>query len=197
MTALDDLKVLLPPPSGYGRSFDWTTVERGLGVATIPEDFKLFFEAYGDVSFCDRLCLFRPSSNEYVDLAEVTFASRENLAADDIGDPPGQIPAGVSVDPSTLIQWGASFGGNYCLWDAHDPDPDKWTLVFTDADQIQRGFYAGTVTSYLVDWLTGNFTPIPMWTLSPGTRPFVEFYEPDNPHGPVIVDRVDAARTVA
>ncbi|MFB7719101.1 hypothetical protein [Nocardia sp. NPDC056100] len=196
MTALDDLKELLPPPAGYGRTFDWTAVEQRLGVTEIPQDFKLLFEAYGDIRFCNRLHMFRPSANEYIDLADVTFASRVHLAAEDIGDPATRIPPGVSVTPATLIQWGASFGGCYALWDAHDPNPDRWTLVFTDADQIQWGYYDGTVTNYLVDWLTGRFTPIPMWTLRPGTRPDIEFYDPNDPYGPTITDQVEATYVI-
>ncbi|WP_281004633.1 hypothetical protein [Nocardia testacea] len=42
----------------------------------------------------------------------------------------------MSTDPATLIQWGASFSGAYGLWDASNPDPDNWPLVFTDIDKI-------------------------------------------------------------
>jgi hypothetical protein len=182
MSALDELTTLLPPPSGSGLDLDWTTVEDRLGVPGLPQDFKDLFTAYGDVRFCNVLRLYRPATNPYLDLAEVTLASRENLASDEIGDPPPALPAGVSIEAGTLIQWGGSFGGAYCLWDATDTDPDQWTLVFTDVDQIQWGFYPGTVTAYLRDWLTRRTTPIPLWhldnVLPDGTPPFCEFYDP-------------------
>lgn len=53
----------------------------------------------------------------------------------------------------------------FLKWDAHHPDPQHWPLVFTDIDKLDRGFYDGTVTEYLVEWLTGRFHPIPLWDL--------------------------------
>ncbi|WP_280435467.1 hypothetical protein [Nocardia carnea] len=198
MTALDDLRTLLPPPPGYGRDFDWTGVEARLGVSALPNDFKQLFATYGDVRFCNALRLFRPSREAYLDLAEVTLAAREPLASDEFGDLPTTVPDGVSVDPATLIQWGGSFGGDYCLWDAHDPDPQRWSLVFTDIDKITWGFHPGPVTGYLLDWLHGRSAPIPLWhldnILSPGTAPFCEFNDPDDPSGATIAERVDATQ---
>ncbi|WP_433684920.1 hypothetical protein [Nocardia sp. CA-119907] len=200
MTALDDLKALLPPPLGYGRDYDWAGVAQRLGVTALPEDFKELFAAYGDVRFCNAMRLFRPSDNEYVDLAAVTLAAREPLASDEFGEPPGSVPDGVSLNPGTLIQWGASFGGDYCLWDASNPDPAKWTLVFTDIDKLFWGFYNGTVTSFLSDWLHGRFAPIPMWRLDSilpqGTPPFCEIYDPTDPSDTAVFERIDATHTI-
>lgn len=196
MTALDELTRLLPPPAGAGGSFDWTGVEQRLGVTALPDDFKALLGVYGDVRFCNALRLFRPSTEPWLDLAEVTLAAREPLADNEFGEPPAEIPAGVSVDPATLIQWGGSFGGDYCLWDAHDPDPARWTLVFTDLDKLDWGFYTGTVTEYLLDWLTGRTAPIPLWgldaVLPDGEAPFAEIYDPTDFTG-AITNRINAA----
>ncbi|PPJ01227.1 hypothetical protein C5E51_34500 [Nocardia nova] len=194
MTALDELTTLLPPPAGAGRSFDWTAVEQQLGV-TIPDDFKALLGVYGDVRFCNALRLYRPADDPWLDLAAVTLAARDPLADNEFGEPPADVPAGVSIDPATLIQWGGSFGGDYCLWDAHDPDPQKWTLVFTDIDKLDWGFYPGTVTEYLLDWLTGHAAPIPLWgldaVLPDGGTPFAEIYDPTDFTG-TITDRINA-----
>ncbi|MFG3525056.1 hypothetical protein ACGF5S_32695 [Nocardia nova] len=196
MTALDELTRLLPPPEGAGRAFDWTAVEQQLGVTALPDDFKALLSVYGDVRFCNALRLYRPSTEPWLDLAAVTLAARDPLADTEFGEPPAEIPAGVSIDPATLIQWGGSFGGDYCLWDAHDPDPQNWTLVFTDIDKLDWGFYPGTVTEYLLDWLTGRTAPIPLWgldaVLPDGGAAFAEIYDPTDFTG-AVTDRIDAA----
>lgn len=102
----------------------------------------------------------------------------------------------MSIEPATLIQWGGSFGGDYCLWDASHPDPHHWPLVFTDIDKLDWGFYDGTVTEYLVERLTGRFAPIPLWDLrqalllDENQPPYCESYDPTNDGAPVI--RLDA-----
>ncbi|MGI5218949.1 hypothetical protein [Nocardia sp. CA-290969] len=194
MSALDELQAMLPPPPGSGRDFDWTPVQQRLGVTALPQDFEDLLAAYGDVRFCNVLRLYRPSTQPYLDLAEVTLASREPLASDEFGEPPTDLPPGVSVDPANLIQWGGSFSGDYCLWDAGDPDPDNWTLVFTDIDKIQWGFYSGTVTEFILDWLRGHTTPIPLWNLDNilrGSAVFCEFYDPTD-LSDTALDRVEA-----
>ncbi|MEV5647281.1 hypothetical protein AB0L57_03425 [Nocardia sp. NPDC052254] len=195
MTALDDLTALLPPPPGAGRSFDWSTVAGRLGITALPDDFPLLLATYGDIRFCNALRLFRPAAEPWLDMAAVTLAAREPLADNEFGEPPTTVPAGVSTDPASLIQWGGSFGGDYCLWDAHDPDPARWTLVFCDVDTLDWGFYPGTVTEYLRDWLTGHVAPIPLWKLDAvlpgGTGPFGELYDPADPTGGRI-QRIDA-----
>ncbi|WP_280319213.1 hypothetical protein [Nocardia wallacei] len=196
MTALDDLTTLLPPPPGAGAAFDWTTVARRLGVTALPDDFQQLLSTYGDVRFCNALRLFRPATEPWLDLAEVTLAAREPLGDNEFGDTPDNVPAGVSIEATSLIQWGGSFGGDYCLWDAHDPDPARWTLVFTDADKLDWGFHPGTVTEYLLAWLTRRTAPIPLWNLDAvlpdGGRPFCEIYDPTDPAAPVTA-RIDAA----
>ncbi|MBF6175686.1 hypothetical protein [Nocardia blacklockiae] len=195
MTALDDLTTLLPPPPGAATTFDWTTVEQRLSVPALPDDFKRLLAAYGDVRFCNALRLFRPATEPWLDLAEVTLAAREPLGDNEFGNPPTDVPPGVSTDPSTLIQWGGSFGGDYCLWDAHDPDPSRWTLIFTDIDKFDWGYYPGTVTEYLRDWLTRRTAPIPLWNLDTvlpdGRHPFAETYDPTDPAAPVTA-RIDS-----
>ncbi|WP_280276602.1 hypothetical protein [Nocardia wallacei] len=194
MSALDDLQALLPPPPGYGRDFDWTAAQQRLGVTALPQDFTDLLAAYGDVRFCNLLRLYRPSAHPYLDLADVTLAAREPLGDDEFGELPTELPPGVSIDPATLIQWGGSFCGTYGLWDAHDPDSDNWTLVFTDIDRIQWGFYPGTVTEFVLDWLTGRTIPIPMWNLDNilrGAPVFCEFYDPLDPTDTAL-DRVEA-----
>ncbi|WP_228806201.1 hypothetical protein [Nocardia terpenica] len=194
VTALDDLQALLPPPARLRRTFDWTDTEHRLAVPALPDEFKHLLTAYGDVRFCQQLRLLHP----YLDLAEVTLASRENLASDEFGETPTDVPDGVSVDPATLIQWGVSQGGDYCLWDAHDPDPDRWTLVFTDIDKLDWGYYDGTVTSFLLDWMLARTTPHPVWDLATThmgpITPFCDFFDPDEPSGRTILDHVDATR---
>ncbi len=52
-------------------------------IPALPQDFKDLLGAYGDVRFYNVLRLYRPSTGPYLDLAEVTLASRDPLASDE------------------------------------------------------------------------------------------------------------------
>lgn len=105
-----------------------------------------------------------------------------------LAERPDSIPTGVTIEPSTMISWGGSQGGDLRLWDAHDPDPNRWTLVFASVDQTRWGFYPGTVADFLVDWMLQRREVDIGYTLDQylmGEKPFVDFYDPADPAVPI------------
>jgi hypothetical protein len=153
MTALDDLKRLLPPPERPAVSeYDWPAIEAEIGTA-LPADYKSLVDAYGPVRFSANLRLCTPHGRPGgLDLTCWLELTRELL-----GDPacPPQsdhIPAGFALDPDALTAWGSITGSEYCLWYAAGPDPDVWPVIV--GGPTVWGFYSGTATEFIVALLT-------------------------------------------
>lgn len=183
MTDLDELIRILPPPANARRTYDWAPTEDRLGVP-IPNDFKELTATYGDALFCEAIRLFHPSEFEYLDIVEQTFEARELLEMDGLAQRPDSLPEGVTIEPRTMISWGGSQGGDHRLWDAHDSDSERWTLVFATDDQTQWAFYRGTVTRFLLDWMLQRRELNLGYVFDDfreGEKPFVDLFDPADP----------------
>ena len=191
MTRLDDLLRLLPPGGERGGSYDWAETAARLGVRDLPSDFKALIAAYGDVMFCAGIRPFHPSEFDYVDLAGLTLEVRETLLMDDFGEVP------ETVDAKTTIAWGTTLGGDHFLWDASDDDPEKWTVMTADIDQLNWGFYPGSTTDFIYDWITEALPAEPPM-FNPGYDfiggvAFCELYDPADPTT-TVVDHVETVQ---
>lgn len=184
MTAFDELTTFLPPPPARP-PVAWEATEAELGIE-LPAEYKRLYHAYGDVLWCNAFRLLGPAPDEWDDLAARTHRARGDLLPPEQLLPQWQppVPAGVSIEPAQLIQWGAHEGGDYLLW-YPGPDPAVWTIILTNVHQSAWLFTAMPVTDFLLAWTTG--------TLDLGGNDYFDvahyldgeppYYEIDNPAG--------------
>ncbi|MGW4354364.1 SMI1/KNR4 family protein [Nocardia sp. NPDC004582] len=155
MTAIDDLRSLLPvPPSVSRPAIDWVAVEHRLGIP-LPEDYRQLAGSYGESEFSSIVRLSVPdATSPSADLEWWIKDARERLENPDLPLECDDIPAGFALNPAALTAWGRLADGGYCLWDSSDADPNTWPVVIGSKTHTRWGFYRGTATQFLTALLT-------------------------------------------
>lgn len=121
---LDDLSALLPTKLIGFRQVDWSHTTRRLGVG-LPSDYRAFIETYGPGLFRKIQIFGSHNVGTFVDPRDTR---------------PGVVPPSHSLDASafgrTFICWGTSNDGWIFGWESVGPDPDSWSVVFGNREQM-------------------------------------------------------------
>jgi hypothetical protein len=135
VTAIDSLKLVLPPPANpayTGTQGEWAAVESGLGV-TLPRDYKQFISEYGAGSIDEYLVVYSPFWSESSlahELARLQHAYHYLVAS--LGYFP--VPYPIFPEVGGLLPWGSTANGDVCSWITDQGDPDRWPILIDDGE---------------------------------------------------------------
>lgn len=139
----------------------------------LPDDYKVFVEAYGAGSVDDHVIVCAPgAAHEWTDLVShntwahecvrLDFAGPGNRSGDwPLGDASHWTPNREDVpswfEPGdNLISWGRSVNGDFLFWHVkHGTAPDDWSVVLKEPGPYWEQYHVGFCAA-LVDLLTGD-----------------------------------------
>jgi hypothetical protein len=155
----DELARMVSLPSTTRTQEDWEAVERSLGLA-LPGDYKNLIEVVGPGAFDGYLLLPSPffvskTDNQFDFFQYVDYA-------EDAMDAPlerGELPYPLYPDPGGMLVWGGTIDGDLLFWNTTRPDPDTWTVVACDRWPEYWMEFRGSVTGFLVAYLSGTLRP--------------------------------------
>jgi hypothetical protein len=64
----------------------------------------------------------------------------------------------VFPDPGGLLSVGADINGNTLFW-LTKGEPDEWPVVYMDDDFLEYDLYEMSLTTFLVEWISGRIEP--------------------------------------
>jgi hypothetical protein len=167
--ALDRLVSLAPPPARDVRETSWTEIEEAIGLR-LPDDYKAFTGLYGFGQFDDFLYVYVPGARaEEYDLLARRQEDLETLR--ELGPEP-ETPADPEVRVGGLLPWGTTDNGDVFFWYLRSGDPSTWTVLVNEGRAPVWHRYAGSMTEFLVDVLTG----------AERVEVFPEDFPPESPH---------------
>jgi hypothetical protein len=155
----DELARMVSVPSTTRAQEDWEAVERSLGLG-LPGDYKHLIEVFGPGSFDGYLLLPSPflvsRTHHLLDFFQILELAQEAM------DTPlerGELPYPLYPDPGGMLPWGGTIDGDLLFWNTTRPDPDTWTVVACDRWPEYWMEFLGSVTGFLVAYLTGELAP--------------------------------------
>lgn len=139
-------------------SLSWDEVESLLGVR-LPGDYKQLMNRFPSGVFAEQIYLYSPIQNaESLDMFRSRWEADLAWLTQLRDDKSETIPYSIHPEPGGLIPWGLG-DEQYFYWKTDDADdPDAWTVVFADYLAGDWGEYAGTVSSFLLDAISGGFS---------------------------------------
>jgi hypothetical protein len=153
---IDRIKKLLSQPAqATVISADWTAIYKELK-SELPADYVEFIDAYGLGSIGDFLSILHPGTrNKHLNLLEQL--AKQRLVVDEVREYSGpEFKAQLFPKPGGLIPWGVTGNGDFCFWKTGDADPLRWRVVIYDSKYEECETYAGTMTEFLADTLSGK-----------------------------------------
>jgi hypothetical protein len=158
-----ELAQFLGWPSPPFDRMDWATVETELG-HRLPTDFTVLMSRFPSGSFADKFDVFSPvqdrksldqfQADRALLLSEL-FHRRETAEAEN--KPRLAVPYPIHPETGGLIPWGRGDEHAY-YWLATDlADPDGWTVVYSLLRDTGWGAYAGTMSNFVYDVLSGRY----------------------------------------
>lgn len=131
-------------PGKQHRTFDWQEIEREVGVTALPSDYKQLCERYGRVNI-SGLHVVPPDTlaESHTDASGYLRDFWANAVAESMPEPLPFVP-----DPGGLLLFAHHESRDRIWWDASDPDPDKWTMVWDVAFDRRR--FGGTCTELII-----------------------------------------------
>lgn len=117
--SLADWAALVPPPDRAPTPVDWAAQP-----GPLPRDYRAYIDTYGLGSVNQLFWVLHPDG----------VPDRLNLAAQwaAAGDP--AVPLLTPPPPGRLLPCAIDEDGGILHWQADDPDPDRWTVVYRDED---------------------------------------------------------------
>jgi hypothetical protein len=155
---LADLLSLIPPPSKpyeTGGDRSWSEIERSLGTA-LPSDYKRFIELYGTGELGGFIWVYNPFSssrglNLLVQAPEVLHTWRSKRAR----YPDREYPHRIYPESTGLFPWAHIDTGAELFWRTSE-DPERWTIVVSEARGPEFEKFDGSMTSFLANLLAGK-----------------------------------------
>ncbi|WP_338605165.1 SMI1/KNR4 family protein [Saccharopolyspora sp. SCSIO 74807] len=150
MTALDQIKSIVPPPAEPSVAVsDWDQVEGELGLR-LPSDYKGLVADYGAGSFDEFLLVLQPyEENSNIDL--LTQRSVRLDALRSLSEQGESVPFDLEPGNEELLPWGITDNGDVCYWMTEpDKDPDEWTVAVNEERGPHWEQFDGSVTEFLV-----------------------------------------------
>jgi hypothetical protein len=123
--------------------YDWPEVEREIGVARLPADYRRLAETYGPFAF-NGIFVAEP----------IALAGLHQMHVGLIEEDENGQPRAVHPQPGGLLYCGSTEGRAGLYWDTGDPDPDRWPIVCDTGSEPET--FAGTLTELLVAQATGT-----------------------------------------
>ena len=164
MSGLELLKRVVPT-SDREAAGDWSAVERALGLA-LPTDFVGLNETFGPGCWWSWLCT--PAPHQFADLAGAEIAGARELQSSG-----AMAPVPLFPEPSGMLPWAGSLGGDSYWWDTSPHDPDSWTVVAL-CPTGQRRRFPLTATELLAAWITGSLGGDMLPRPAPRAQPYFD-----------------------
>lgn len=139
------------------RSYDWQTIEAGLGMG-LPPDYKLIADSFPDGWFRMFAQVRLPDSatrllNDYA--LDVMDTVRELRAEQDFADLDFPFPA--YPEPGGLLLCGTLRCPGYMFWVSGPGDPGKWPLVLAHEEYSYWERFDGSLCDFLTEVALGRF----------------------------------------
>lgn len=152
MKCVDDLLELVGLTGAGRRSFDWSAVERGLGL-TLPAAYKEIAERFPDGRFQGFLGLIRPGD---MGEPETEFLGYYRHRLDDMRrwreDEPERFPHPLFPEPGGLLPWAVTHRADLFFWRT-----DTWSIAASDSGFEVWEHVPGTVCDLLTAVVTGRY----------------------------------------
>ncbi|GLZ03800.1 hypothetical protein Acsp03_12660 [Actinomadura sp. NBRC 104412] len=164
MADFADLERIIGPPNHPAAPPDWHGIEEGLGFR-FPIDYKRFFDLYCYVQFDKYLMVYHPGLDvemrrrraiSALDSLHALAVEQGSISiVDDYGDfVREQPPFPFFPTQGGLIPWGATEGGEVCMWLMADPVPEKWPIVVSDG--VEWWLHSAGFADFIVDVMRGS-----------------------------------------
>ncbi|MEU4164180.1 SMI1/KNR4 family protein [Actinoplanes sp. NPDC026670] len=149
---IQDLIELCPPPSRDGRAdLDWPAFESRFG-RSLPGDYREICTEYGPGQFGEFIFIYLPESDSVTQRIEIQ--SRE--ASQDLRDLPEEDNLfDFPFSSEDLLLCGVTDNGDFIWWVTGSEDPDKWTVVVTEAGFGEWFHFEGGLADFLYAVLSG------------------------------------------
>ena len=171
MHSIDDLKLLIPPPTSaveIPSVDDWKQYERAL--TKLPEDYKSFIGVYGTGVIDNFMGVYNPAAtNNYLNLLWQTKTILEALRVTSV-EFPSAFPMARFPEPGGFLPFAGTDNGDTVFW-VTEGNPNAWTVAAMDARSPEVFSYEGGMVDFLIDVLSGC-VQCPVFPSSfPGQKP--------------------------
>jgi len=164
---IEELKRLAPPPAqpvACGTYDMWKSVEDALSLQ-LPEDYKQFINTYGNGGFYDFLSIVSPFDRDNgfsEDSTLLKWIASETQQYKEMKETfgknaPEKFPFSAHPEENGLLAIGGIETGG-TIYYLTEGQPETWTIVIYAEDFYEFAWCKKSLTEFLVDWLSGNFT---------------------------------------
>ena len=154
-SAVNGLKLLIPPATAPLSEVDWDDIKRRLG-RPLPLDYMRLVETYGRGSFDGFLWVLQPlRTNQYLDLVQQHRVRLDALRT--LRDAGEAVPFSVRESAEELVPWAVTDNGDVCYWvTSVSDDPNRWSVAVNEARGPRWLSFELSATEFLVGILSGD-----------------------------------------
>ncbi|TDU67040.1 SMI1/KNR4 family protein [Streptomyces sp. KS 21] len=145
------LSQVLPTDCGVDEHVDWAAAEAKWG-SGFPADFVAFMSAYGAGSLTRDIGILQPLSSDFEEETETARYTWEMEGGREALD----------VDPSHILAWGATGGGDILGWLTTHADPDAWPVLVWERGSAEFRIHGCGMTEFLRKLLLDEFPTYPI-----------------------------------
>lgn len=159
MAAFARWRELVAPPAPadrLGPPVDWAQVQADLGLS-LPADYRAYVDEYG-IGWVNRLVLvLHPTTRA----AHLNLAKSAEEAADpealEMAESPPPHPVGLGL--GRLLPCAVTETQDVVYWHTDGDDPDRWPVVFRDAEAYEWQRFDLSLVGFLLALCTGEISP--------------------------------------